>query len=136
MAKTAAIKAVVFKALIQVRLDDAMALLTTGKQARRNGAIYLAGYAVECALKTRVCLDRGEQFLDSRFYTHDLSSLLDKTRKGVELKRQDLRAKSFRSIVSTWSVSMRYNAAVLEDRDVRIFLSECRGFVKWLLSES
>ena len=38
-------------------LDDASALLTA---QRNDGAAYLAGYVVECALKTLVLLERGQ----------------------------------------------------------------------------
>jgi hypothetical protein len=135
MAKRLAVRASVFKALVQIRLDDALSLLDTGEQSRRNGAIYLAGYAVECALKSRVCTDRGEKILDTQFYTHDLTYLLGKTQKHPEIQKNDFWSKRFHSIVSTWSVSMRYSACVLNTSEVQRFLSDCKGFSKWLLSE-
>lgn len=41
------------KDIIQARLDDADALQVAG---RYDGAIYLCGYAVELALKCRICI--------------------------------------------------------------------------------
>ena len=41
------------KDIIQARLDDADALHVAG---RYDGAIYLCGYAVELALKCRICI--------------------------------------------------------------------------------
>lgn len=41
------------KDIIQARLDDADALHVSG---RYDGAIYLCGYAVELALKCRICI--------------------------------------------------------------------------------
>jgi hypothetical protein len=40
-------------AIIQARIDDADALHAAG---RHDGAIYLCGYAVELALKRRICI--------------------------------------------------------------------------------
>jgi HEPN domain-containing protein len=61
-----------------MRLDEAKVLLDAGKWA---GAYYLAGYAVECALKACVArLMQAEVFPDKDFavkcYTHNLEALL------------------------------------------------------------
>jgi HEPN domain-containing protein len=61
------------------RIKDARALLN----ARRwSAAYYLAGYAVECALKACIAkLMKSEEFPDRRFaekcWTHNLTQLLD-----------------------------------------------------------
>jgi hypothetical protein len=36
------------------RYDDAQALVRTGENARANGAIYIAGFSVECLLKAEL----------------------------------------------------------------------------------
>jgi HEPN domain-containing protein len=65
--------------LAQERIEDARALLA----ARRwSGAYYLAGYAVECALKACIAkLMKSEEFPDRKFaercWTHNLPQLLD-----------------------------------------------------------
>jgi hypothetical protein len=66
-----------FQALTDERSDDADALL---KSARYGCAYYIAGYAVECALKV-VIADRTKEGdfppKDSRkYYPHDLRELL------------------------------------------------------------
>ena len=68
-----------FQQLADVRLEEAKALLDLGKW---DGAYYLAGYAVEVALKACIIkfLMAADAFPDKRFsercYTHDLSELM------------------------------------------------------------
>lgn len=66
------------QALARVRLAEAQALV---RAARPDGAYYLAGYAVECALKA--CIARQTQryeFPDKKIvdasYTHNLKELV------------------------------------------------------------
>lgn len=95
------------------RLEDAEALWRTG---RFDGASYLCGYAVEAALKARICrvLD-WDQFPSSpnefqayrSFRTHDLDVLL-------RLSGQERRVKAEHwdswSAVAVWTSDSRYNA--------------------------
>lgn len=66
-----------FQQLAEVRIKEAEALLAAGMW---DGACYLAGYAVECALKACIAkLTRAEDFppRETRdYYTHDLAKLL------------------------------------------------------------
>ena len=68
-----------FQQLAEVRIEEAAALLAAQKWA---GAYYLAGYAVECALKACIAkLTNQYDFPDKRFaekcFTHDFERLLD-----------------------------------------------------------
>ena len=84
--------------LSKIRLKEANALLKLGFG---DGAYYLAGYAVECALKA--CIAKGTQrgeFPDKRkvesSYSHDLPQLikvagLDKARIEQSAKDPDFR---------------------------------------------
>ncbi len=67
------------KKLAKTRLDDAITLY---KQKRYEGAIYLCGYAVELALKYKICQKLGwSKYLPAKFdnersfYTHKLEDL-------------------------------------------------------------
>lgn len=68
-----------FRRIAALRLEEAK-LLWRNKQP--SGAYYLAGYAIECAMKARIAgqfraneiPDRG---LINRIYTHNLAELLD-----------------------------------------------------------
>ncbi len=66
-----------FRKLAETRLEDAKALLQAG---RFDAAYYLAGYAVECALKACVCGQTREFDFPPKetrdYYTHDLDKLL------------------------------------------------------------
>lgn len=79
MHKTIPIDANNLKILAEARLGDAIALY---KQKRYNGTSYLCGYAVELALKYKICQQLGwQKYLPTRFdndrtfYTHNLDNL-------------------------------------------------------------
>jgi HEPN domain-containing protein len=68
-----------FQVLAEERAADAQALLEAG---RWSGAYYLAGYAVECALKACIAKrtrehDFPDRDLAQKSYTHDLEKLID-----------------------------------------------------------
>jgi hypothetical protein len=81
-----------FTELAQEHLDDARALVN----ARRfTGAMYLAGYAVESALKFRICQTLGSEDYppnaDHRaLKSHDLNFLLNYTGRLLEIKEKHL----------------------------------------------
>ena len=96
------------KNIATARLKDAEALLAGG---RFDGAIYLCGYAVETALKARICLtlkwsnyEIGRDY--QSFRTHDLRVLLHLS--GYE---DMIRSKYLAnwSIVESWRSETRYN---------------------------
>lgn len=68
-----------FHKLAEIRIKEAKILLDRKSYA---GAFYLAGYAVECALKA--CIAKQTQAYDfppqdaKTFYTHDLDTLVNK----------------------------------------------------------
>src|SRR5882762_8203261 len=66
-----------FQQLAESRLAEARLLLANGLP---SGAYYLAGYAIECALKAIIAADfRATEIPDPKYvrdiYTHDLSAL-------------------------------------------------------------
>ncbi|MEW6126631.1 MAG: HEPN domain-containing protein [Acidobacteriota bacterium] len=99
------------KKIAKGRLLDADALFQSG---RYDGAIYLCGYAVEIALKARICRilkwtgypsTRKEFEGYQSFRTHDLDILLHLS--GAE---SNIKTKYFAewSVVATWKSDMRY----------------------------
>ena len=98
--------------IAQARLDDAKALLSAG---RFDGATYLCGYAIELALKFRICQilnwpefpsTRGD-FQDYRsFQTHDLDVLLHLSGQEARIKRDQF---TEWSIVAEWDPEVRYS---------------------------
>ena len=100
--------------IARARIEDATALLTAG---RFDGATYLCGYAVEVALKARICRtlnwtefpSTGSEFQAYRsFQTHDLGVLLRLSGQGARITRGHFR---LWDAVAGWTVELRYNAA-------------------------
>ena len=99
--------------IARARIEDATALLTAG---RFDGATYLCGYAVELALKARICRtlnwtefpSTGGEFQAYRsFQTHDLDVLLRLSGQDARIKQNHF---PLWNAVARWTVESRYNA--------------------------
>jgi len=103
--------------LSRIRLREARVLLNNGQY---EGAYYLLGYAVECALKACIARQtRRYDFPDRQFvndiYTHDLNKLLSVSGLEPEHRRESNRNPIFElnwTIVKGWSEQSRYTAGV------------------------
>jgi HEPN domain-containing protein len=101
------------QSLASSKLSDAKLLLRRG---RYSSAYYLAGYAVEFALKSAIARQIQQHVLpDPRFirevYQHDLDRLVGLARLRVDLdgtRRASARFDANWVIVSDWSVESRY----------------------------
>jgi HEPN domain-containing protein len=108
-------------AIARARLDDAKVLLEAG---RFDGATYLCGYAVEIALKARICRvlnwtefprTSGEFGPYRSFQTHELDVLLRLSGQEVRIKQDHF---ALWNIVAVWKVESRYNViGTAEERD-------------------
>lgn len=101
-----------FQSLAIERLQDAAALLSAGRDA---GAYYLSGYVIECALKACVARKtKQDEFPlkeSAKFYTHDLTKLLDFADLESEFKLQIGKDPAFEAnwaLVKDWSEETRY----------------------------
>jgi hypothetical protein len=99
--------------IARARIEDAKALLTAG---RFDGATYLCGYAVEGALKARICRTlnwaefprTGGEFQAYRsFQTHELDVLLRLSGQAERIKQNHF---ALWTAVAVWKVDLRYNA--------------------------
>jgi len=97
--------------IAQARLRDAEVLQ---RAKRYDGAVYLCGYAVEIALKARICRalkwtgypsTRGDFEGYQSFRTHDLDILLHLSGGEVKVKAGHL---AEWSIVAAWDPNTRY----------------------------
>jgi AbiV family abortive infection protein len=105
------------QALAEDRLADAQVLLANG---RFGAAYYLAGYAIECALKACIAkLTKAEDFpirnSTNTVYIHDLKKLAAVA--GIEvaivqLAKNDQAFLANWEVVSDWSEESRYDRAV------------------------
>lgn len=98
-------------AIVQARLEDAKVLLSNG---RIDGANYVCGFAVEVALKARICRTLNwPAFPEKRHEFENLSSL--KTHRldvllALSGQEDRIRSENFDewSAVATWDPEVRY----------------------------
>jgi len=115
------------------RFSDAELLL---KHGRTTGAVYLAGYGVECILKSLLLSstpDSRQQQLVDRFrgqFGHDLKSLMQEFKRttgvsaSAEIGRTLLR-------VYTWSTKLRYSPGSLKPSLSEEFLRDAARIITW-----
>jgi HEPN domain-containing protein len=124
-----------FQNLSLERLADAKALFAAGRHAC---AYYVAGYAVECALKACIANKTIEDDFPprdaNRYWTHDLESLLDSAGLRAEVKSDSSLEISW-AIVKDWSESSRYETRSDRGR-ARLMLDAITdpqiGILQWL----
>jgi len=134
------------------RFDDALCLFKSGDRARFNGAMYMAGFVVECLLKALLLdrhpnlqtkVDPGKLSASDRkiyglLFSHDLELMLDALPEIVA-KLEDLKDsygnsvwQRFIGICGEWTVFARYSTNVAESRTAEGFLDTIREVKKWL----
>jgi len=99
--------------LAKLRLDEAKLL---AREGQFSGAYYVAGYAIECALKARIAAmfrenEIPDKNLVNKVYTHELAALLNLAglEKPLETERQNDSELDRRwSIVKNWTEQARY----------------------------
>lgn len=128
-------KQAVLRDLARLRFADAQALARTGVPERRNGAMYLAGYGVECGLKALVCLARGDSHLDAQYFHHDLRALAQATGRWDDICRRSEWLTRPTYLETQWQVAMRYERRSYRPDQVTLFIERARESVAWL-SES
>jgi HEPN domain-containing protein len=128
-----------FQRLSDLRLNESKALLTAGFA---DGAYYLAGYAVECALKA--CIARRTREHDfpekgsQKYYSHDLEDLVGFAQLRVELDQSlqaDPTMKTNWTVIQNWSEESRYeaNRTQQEATDLLGAIEDLkRGILPWL----
>jgi len=129
-----------FQELSRLRLAEASALLA-GNQA--SGAYYLAGYAVECALKA--CIAKQTQAEDfplspeeaRNVYVHDLKRLVKAADLETELASEQSRSATFGRYWTTtvkWDEASRYSVWSLADANglLRAIDDPTEGVMQWL----
>ena len=126
--------------LANLRTKEAEILLKAGSYP---GAYYLAGYAVECALKACIAKQTKEyDFPDkdvvNSSYTHDLDRLLDlaKLRQNLESEmKSNKQLEAYWACVVNWEEGKRYDLGVSEKeaRDLHKAIADpVNGVLQWL----
>jgi len=125
--------------LAQIRLSDADALM---KGRRYDGAYYICGYAVECALKACIAKQtKRSDFPDKKTvdlsYTHNLTQLMRIAGLQSKLEKDATADKTFEqnwSIVKDWTEESRYQLhSRLEARDIYESIADnSHGVFQWI----
>jgi|SRR5271167_1947407 len=127
-----------FKVLADLRAEEARILLSRGKQ---QGAYYLSGYAVECALKA--CISKKTKRFEfppkydyvRRLYNHGLNDLLNVAGLDAQLKRDMAINKIFEanwSTVKDWTSESRYRTSGLNGKDMYNAVAGMDGVLPWI----
>ena len=129
-----------FQRLACLRITEANILLSNNCY---DGAYYLAGYAVECALKACIAkMTREYDFPDKKLalesYTHDLGKLARLAGLEPELEEKMSCSQAFATywaVVKDWSEEMRYNSDVTRQAAsgmIEAISDEKDGVMAWL----
>ena len=129
------------KELAKLRLKEAETLFDAGLY---DGAVYVSGYAIEFALKARICklLDTNEYpssgRLKSAYAVHDFEQLLflSGLQKKISLAHVDLHTNW--SLLIPWSPEMRYKPeGTISQNKATEILNAVRdkpnGVLKWIM---
>jgi hypothetical protein len=126
------------------RLADARALLSKGA-AHTGGAMYLAGYALECRIKAKAmerhrCATLPElrtklRLADDRIFSHKLEQLIVDLLHTRTLERLVAARASSRPawlLANTWSPQWRYDNVNKDEKKAREFVDGVEVVYKWL----
>jgi hypothetical protein len=127
-----------FRTLAELRAEEARVLL---RSRRQLGAYYLAGYAVECALKACIAKQRKRfEFPPKRksvekMYSHDLDALLDVAGLEAQLKKEISANPGLAAnwnTVKDWTAESRYETKGLNGRDLYNAVAGPNGVLPWI----
>ena len=128
-----------FQKLAEQRLNEARILLDGECY---EGAYYLVGYVVECALKA--CISKQTKQYDfpiknsAKVYTHDLNDLLRLSGLEEEHRKHSKENTDFESnwsIVKDWKEETRYSLEITKDKTEALYsaITDGRdGVLSWL----
>lgn len=126
--------------LVEIRLSEAEILL---KSRSFQGAYYLVGYSLECALKACIAnqvkqYDFPDKTLANKSYTHkleDLVGIAGLKHKLLEKEKKDTNFSFNWAVVKDWSESARYECNIEETKANDLFnaiTEEKSGILAWL----
>jgi hypothetical protein len=128
-----------FQRLAEIRAREAGSL---SKSPRNQlGAYYLAGYAVECALKACIAkktrrheFPRDRKYVE-KVYTHDLQALMKEAGLNNLLEREIKINKALGTnwnTVKIWSEQSRYEISGLKGKDLYLAVTGTDGVLPWI----
>lgn len=117
------------------RFEDAKVLQVAGDR-HSTGAVYLAGYSVECIVKAAILNEvssrrRGavlRTFSGSHAHDYEWLRTIYLTNGGARFPRQINR---HFTLVSNWSTELRYNPKSVGGDEARSFLESAGAIIAW-----
>jgi hypothetical protein len=119
----------VYREIARQRLADAKSLLD---HARFNGAIYLAGYAIECHLKFAVCERKAVLYLPADLEVHDWERLVAAAGLAIDIKAQRPMALIYYGLAERWGPALRYRTANYSASEASILYKEMHALYHFL----
>jgi len=127
------------------RREDAESLHDAGRWA---GAIYLAGYAIECSLKAFICSNEGKNsFKDTRLFKrglqsaslHDLGHLLQELptlQRAITFDRTGIYKNAWNTITRLWQKDeLRYWDKLGDERNCELFIDSVKVIHSFILRQ-
>ena len=122
-----------FRKLADMRLRDAEVLLSN---KRFHGALYLAGYSVECALKWAITQHEEGIYLPADLEVHDLQKLMGRSGLAQDLQRDMAISPLFSALVDDWGPQERYAASKLDGKTALRLYKQTNQVYKWILERA
>ena len=117
------------RAVANQRMTDGRSLLVAG---RYNGAIYLAGYAVECHLQYAYCERKEEAYFPARFTTHNWDVLVEAAGLWADFRAAPKLSNLFFELVDQWGPSLRYRTNLYQREEARRLYKDLQEFYRFL----
>jgi hypothetical protein len=95
----------VFREVARIRMADAASLLASG---RHSGAIYLAGYAIECHLKFAYCCRREKVYLPEHLEVHDWDRIINAAGLLPDIRQESNMDALYSTLLVEWGPMLRY----------------------------
>lgn len=119
----------VYREIARLRITDARTLLD---HARYSGAIYLAGYAIECQLKFAFCENKNATYLKADLEIHDWDVLVDKAGLRAGINAQVKMAALYAALVDLWGPQLRYSSAKISAGEAKRLYNEMEALYQFI----
>jgi hypothetical protein len=141
-----------WRAVAERRFGDARCLLESGDVERATGAIYMAGFVVECLLKALLLerhpnlqtpvdpakLSASDREVLGLLYSHELDLMLEylpeleKKLAGVSITHGRSAWRALNDMCEEWTVYARYSPSTAKYERAREFVATVEEVKKWL----
>lgn len=141
-----------WRAVAERRFGDAKCLLNSGDAERANGAIYMAGFVIECLLKALLIerhpnlskpvdpakLSKSDREVFDALNGHELDDMLgflpelEKKLSAVSTPSGQPAWRALNDICEEWRVYVRYSPMPAKLKQARTYLDTVEEVKKWL----